>query len=142
MGKIKVLLDTDVIISSLLSQEGASYEIINNSKIEKIITSTIKKGAVAVSKRHQLKLRTLERIFTNTKTISLDISRAKLLKNYSIYVFDDEDAHIIAGAKLSKSKFLLTHNIRHYNLDKIRSELGIITMKPGEFLQYLRSQKN
>ena len=35
MAKIKVFLDTDVIISSLLSRTGASYNVINNPKIEK-----------------------------------------------------------------------------------------------------------
>ena len=36
MAKIRVFLDTDVIISSLLSKTGASNYVINNPKIERI----------------------------------------------------------------------------------------------------------
>lgn len=36
MAKIQVFLDTDVVIASFLSKAGASYEIIKNSKVDKI----------------------------------------------------------------------------------------------------------
>jgi len=138
MAKIKVFLDTDVIISSLLSQKGASFEIINNKKIKKIISKILKSEVEEVVKRLSIKKSPW---LKNIETVSLNLSKKKLLKDYSAYVFDQKDSHVIAGAKLSNSRFLLTHNTKHYNILRIKNGLEIVVMKPGVFLQYLRSKK-
>ncbi len=49
------------------------------------------------------------------------------------------DAHIVLGAKQAKGKFLVTYNIKHFLVEKIREDVGIIVLTPAFLLQYLRS---
>ena len=140
MEEIKVFLDTDVLISALLSQKGASYKLINDTKFKKIISKTITEETNEVSRRENINKGAVRAILKKTKITSLFLSKEKLLKTYSKYVFDEEDSHVVAGAYISKSNFLLTHNIKHYHVIKIKNDLGIKVMRPGDFLQYLRSQ--
>lgn len=140
MAEIQVFLDTDIIISALLSSKGASYILMNDAKVKKIISNTITEEVIEVSSRENISKETAKIILKKVQIFSLYLSKGKLLKKYSKYVFDEEDSHVIAGAHISKSEFLLTHNMRHYCVAKIRNDLGIKVMKPGEFLQYLRSQ--
>ncbi|KKS98168.1 MAG: hypothetical protein UV73_C0003G0110 [Candidatus Gottesmanbacteria bacterium GW2011_GWA2_43_14] len=139
MAKIQVFLDTDVIISSLLSKTGASFNVINIPKIEKIITNTVSQEVKEVGERLNIEAQSTVKILNNLKTIALDMTKKDLIKNYGDYVIDEKDSHLVAGAYLSKSKFLLSHNSRHYKANKIENDLRIIVIKPGNFLQYLRS---
>ncbi len=138
MGQIKVFLDSDVVVSALLSQTGASYEILKNKEIRKITSETIKVEVGEVAKRLNISLSN-KRIFGKMEVINLKLNKARLVKNYLPYVLDEEDSHVVAGATKANSRFLLTHNIKHYHIEKIKRDLEIITMKPGTFLQYLRS---
>ncbi len=54
-------------------------------------------------------------------------------------VIDPNDAHILAGSKTAKAKFLVSYNIKHFMVDKIAEELKIVVLTPAKFLQYLRS---
>lgn len=139
MAKIRVFLDTDVIISSLLSKTGASANLISNPKIEKIITNTIEQEIIEVSQRLNIDNQNTNSTLKKIKIISLSISKKVLLKNYAEHVIDEKDTHVVAGAHKSKSKFLLSHNSRHYKVNKIENTIGVLVIKPGNFLQYLRS---
>lgn len=139
MVQIKVFLDSDVIISALLSTTGASFEVIKNSKIKRAISKIIKEELDEVTKRLRLNFFDKD-LLRNMETLSLGLTKKEIIKIYSPYVIDPEDAHVVAGAHKAKSRFLLTHNTKHYLASKIRNDFGIIVMKPGIFLQYLRSQ--
>lgn len=138
MDQIKVFLDSDVFISALLSHKGASFEILNNISIYKIITKTIQEEVVDVAKRLDISL-TQVNIFQKIKIISIKLDKTRIVRSYLSYVLDIEDSHVIAGAHSARTQFLLTHNTKHYHQELIKKDLKIITMKPGNFLQYLRS---
>lgn len=36
-------------------------------------------------------------------------------------------------------RFLITYNLSDYKIERIKDELGIIIITPGQLLQYLRS---
>jgi len=55
------------------------------------------------------------------------------------YTIDPDDAHILSGSKKAKAKFLISHNIRHFKVDKIAEDLNLVVITPAKFLQYLRS---
>lgn len=141
MEKLKVFLDADVIIASLLSFKGASYLVLLHPSIQKVISGTIAKEVEEVVKRHGIDYGKKKRAFKNLTTASLTITKQLLRETYPKYVFDEEDSHVVAGAALTKTPFLLTHNLRHYNREKIKRDFKIIVLRPGEFLQYLRSQR-
>ena len=140
MEKIQIFLDTDVIISSFIPNHGASFEVVNNLKINKIISKTIENEINEVV--NKLQIRKNLKIMSDFKTVSVGLTKDKLLEKYTKYVSDETDSHVVAGANISKSQFLLTFNIKHYKVIKIKNDLGIIVLKPGNFLQYLRSLKN
>ena len=142
MGKIQVFLDTNVIISSLISKTGASYQIIRNNDIKKIISQGVLEEVSIVTKRHDLDTKKIHGIVSQLNCASITISKNKITKTYSKYVSDEKDSHIIGATHKTETKFLITHNIKHFDSDKINSDLGVIVLKPGNFLQYLRSQKN
>ena len=137
MEQIKVFLDTDILISALLSKTGASSEVLKIKGFQKIISNTVKSELKEVCARLNISHR--EKLLKNIDCISLNLPKQRIIKNYLEYVFDEKDSHIIAAAVKSKSKFLLSYNIKDYKIDKIRNNFGIIVSKPGNFLQYLRS---
>src|SRR3989344_7569203 len=97
MGQIKVFLDSDVIVSALLSQTGASFEILTTSKIKKVISETIQAEVAEVIKRLQIPI-SHKNIFKGIEVISLKLDRARLVEIYLPYVLDQEDSHVVAGA--------------------------------------------
>jgi predicted nucleic acid-binding protein len=135
VAKIKIFLDADVIISALLSKTGASYEVLKNKKVDKFASLQVQKEVRGVSKRLNLK----NKIPSSLKVLKLGLTKKSLLEKYQDYVYDADGSHVVAGAIISKSGFLLTHNIRHFKVDRIKSSFDVLVTTPGSFLQYLRS---
>jgi predicted nucleic acid-binding protein len=138
---MRVFLDSDVVISSLLSDRGAAFFLVNSNSVKNIISSLSKKELLLAAKRMSIKETTLLNLinsrFEIVKLEGLDIVKNK----YDTYVFDPDDAHIVAGAKEAKADFLITYNIKDYNIEKIKSDFGVIVLTPGHLLQYLRSKE-
>lgn len=138
--EILAFLDADTVISSLLSNKGASWMLINRSN--QFTPCLTDKSVLEINKViHRLGLPIARflllrpRLAITKTTLSFD----QLVEDCVEYVNDRNDAMILAGALLTKSRFLLTFNLKHYSVEKIKSGLGIVTMTPGSFLQYLRS---
>lgn len=80
-------------------------------------------------------------IENNLKVTILLESLSEIKESFKQYVLDENDAHILAGAKTAKADFLISYNVKDFKIDKIKKDLGILTLTPGNFLQYLRSIK-
>ncbi len=136
----RIFLDSDVVISSLISEKGAAYLLINTPSLRLFISNISKKELQDVTKRLQINQRSLrETIKTNVETTYINVAVTSLKTQYKNYVTDPDDAHIIAGADKSQAKFLVTYNLKHYHIDKIKQDLNIIVLTPANLLQYLRS---
>lgn len=127
---MKVFVDSDVVISSLISSTGAAFKLINSEQgITKIISNLSVKELKIVTVRLSI-----------TKPLPhFSIQKIKKLNEYVTYSTDPNDAHIIAGAHQSGARFIITYNMKHYKSELIKRELNIILLTPGVFLQYLRS---
>ncbi|MCR4277678.1 MAG: putative toxin-antitoxin system toxin component, PIN family [Candidatus Berkelbacteria bacterium] len=136
---IRVFVDSDVVISVIISQTGAAGLLINDDRVDKRISDYSLEELDSVVKRLKLNQALLERILTKTIAVDLDMSKLKIQRRFTSFVNDKNDAHVIAGAIVAKAKFLLTYNQKHYNTDQIKNELGITVLTPALFLQYLRS---
>lgn len=137
----KVFVDSDVVLSSLLSSRGAANFLLNEVDLEFVISNVsfleIERGIAKLNlDKNQLQL-----VKNRLKLIELKDSIRKIGKSFKNYVLDEDDAHIVAGARSAKARFLISYNIKDYKLDKIKNDLNIIVMTPGKFLQYLRSLK-
>ena len=139
--QIVIFIDSDVVISSLISKKGAGYLLINDDSCKKVISNYSQKEINVVIARLKLSKKEFRRIKNKLDEITLTQKILLIKKQYSGYVNDTNDSHIIAGAIKSKSKFLITYNIRHYKIENIKRAFGIITLTPGLFLQYLRNRK-
>ncbi|MBD3280340.1 PIN domain-containing protein [Candidatus Dojkabacteria bacterium] len=129
-----IFLDTDVLISSILSSRGASYWLIHKTENLNLYTNSET-------------LEELNKVVTRNKLTADKIYLEKLIVNtdrteYSDFqslLNDRNDEHILRGAVNSNSEYLVTFNKKDYKIDLIRATFNIITLSPGEFLQYLRS---
>lgn len=138
--RIKIFIDSDVIIASLISKTGASNIIVNHSASNNFISNfsieelerTVDKLGVDKSKLEGL-------IKSSLKILNVQLDKDEVLDRFGKYTYDIEDAHIVAGAKAAKARFLVTFNIRDYKIQKIGQELNIRVILPGELLEYLRS---
>lgn len=135
-----VFVDSDVVVSSLLSQSGAAYALLHTCEITPIISSLSQKELEIVIERLEIPKNQLETLLKqNIEVINSKQTPDEMKTKYEKFVTDKYDAHIVAGAKSANVTFLITYNLKHYKIDKIKSELNIIVMKPAVFLQYLRS---
>lgn len=136
-----VFVDSDVIISSLISKSGAAHLLINQTEHKKFISNYSYKELLFVVERLGLDDKLLtDLIKTKFKIVKLKTASIKLKEKFWEYVSDINDAHIVAGAVEAKARFLISYNIKHYKTDKIKSDFNILLATPARFLQYLRSQ--
>lgn len=137
---IRVFVDSDVVISSLISQKGAAYLLMRDVRIIRYISDVSFSELKRVAEALHLSQVDLQKLTKNTcKVVKIVDKKNAMLKSLTKYTGDANDAHIVLGAKQSGVKFLVTYNIKHYQKERIREDLGIIVLTPAFLLQYLRS---
>ena len=135
--KIKqIILDTNVLYSGLYSSRGASYQIIKALEEEKVkitISTTLLFEYEDVLKRKKKDL--------NLSDTQIDIildnlcSLANFQKIYFLWrpcLKDPKDDHVLELAVASKSKTIVTYNIKDF---KKASKFGIDILTPKELLK-------
>lgn len=135
----RVFIDTDVIISSSLSQKGAAYELLDQFSIKPFISNFSIEEAYRTSKKIKINLRRLQKQLKKCNEVSISQNISTIEKKYKSYVKDITDTHVVAGAVASKSRFITTYNLKDYKIEKIKRDLDIIVLTPGLVLQYIRS---
>ena len=138
---MRIFINSDVVISSLISSSGAAYFLLNQSKMRPVISSISLKELRIVVERLKIEPEKLEMLVKNHfKVFPLIKELREIKEEYAQYVTDIDDAHIVAGAYSAKVKYLISYNLKHFKKDKMKNELGLILLTPALFLQYLRSQ--
>ena len=108
---ITVFVDSDVVISSLISSIGAAYQLINHPNLKLFISDISTKEQEVVIDRLGLDIKCYKDIIMKRFTIiKLKKSLTEVKKAYSLYVTDINDAHIVAGAVDSGVNFLISYN--------------------------------
>ena len=136
---MRIFLDSDVIISSLLSSSGASHFLIHQTQVKLLISSISHKELKVVIKRLNIEPSKLKDLVNKKfEVLKINNSQEDIKQKYMDFVVDIGDANIVAGANKGNSKYLITYNLKHFKKDKIKNELDISIMTPALFLQYLR----
>lgn len=136
---IRVFIDSDVIISSLISKTGAAHILMHDTRIDRFISDESFFELKRVAGVLHLSLKDLQKL-VQTRCNIMSIGESKnVLKRMTEYTRDINDAHIVLGAGKAKVKFLVTYNMKHFRMEKILDDLGIIVLTPAFLLQYLRS---
>ena len=138
---ISVFFDSDVVISSFISQTGAAYYLVHTNKIEKYMSnfssSEVERSLVTkLSVESEKAKGYLKKHF---KQINLKKSFEEIRTAYSFYVHDQFDAHIVAGAREAGARCIVTYNMKDYKIELIKRDFEILVITPANFLQYLRS---
>jgi len=138
---LKVFVDSDVVISSLISSTGAAFLLLNQTTdIELCISNKSKEELEKVVDRLDLSSIELKQLIqTRVTTIHLEKTLKEIKKEFADHVLDIDDAHIVAGAKKAKVNFLISYKTKHFKADKIKDDFNIILTTPSNLLQYLRS---
>lgn len=136
---IRVFVDSDVVVSAIISQTGAAHLIMNDDRVGKFISNFSIEELNLVIHRLKLSPATLKLLLDKAHVIDIKQSKTQVKQRFSGSTNDENDAHVVAGTVVAKAKFLLTYNQKHYNTDQIKNELGITVLTPALFLQYRRS---
>ena len=140
MKKTKVFVDSDVVISSLLSQKGAAHLLLNEQNSNFVISNISQNEIEVVAERLNIEQNKPQDLIKKClKVIKLKKEISEIKKDFKAYTGDMDDTHIVAGAADARAKFLLTYNLRHFQRQKIKEDLGITVLTPAQYLQYLRS---
>ncbi len=136
---ISVFLDSDVVVAGLLSKTGAAHFLLFQKDILRIVSNCSIEELGGVIARLNIKKEALDEVLKAITVVEIKKTKPQIKETFGRYVTDPNDAHIIAGAKEAKTRFLLTYNQKHYLNDLIKSKLGVSVLTPAQFLQYLRS---
>lgn len=141
-SKLEVFFDSDVIISSLISNKGAAHLLLNSSAITPNASNIQQQELSIVAKRLDLNLGRLNNLIKSKfRIMKIRILNPEVKKRYLKYVLDPNDAHIVAGIAASKPSFFVSYNLRHFRIDNIKTDFKSISLTPAQLLQYLRLRK-
>ena len=134
---IRIFFDSDVMIAGSASSSGASHFLLQLAEAG-IIEGIISKQVVLECRRNiKNKLPDALSIFDKILSRSVSIRNHPSPKTISDLKGQahPKDISILASAIEVKARFLLTFNIKHYNLSP---QMSIEIIKPGELLKKIR----
>lgn len=137
---MRVYFDASVIISALLSKTGGSREMIRlvqRGFIKGLTSQSVVEEVLEEDKPTKLK-KQKEEIEKFIAQSGLIVRKGILEQETQPYknLIDIEDAHLIAGAKLTMSSYLVTLDKKHLLIKGVKNKfLPLKIVSPKEFLQ-------
>lgn len=142
MSRIRVFVDSDVVVSSLLSSRGAAYLLLAgpHSYYRLYISDVSAAEITTVGRRLHIPTDKIKRFLSSRfRKVILKRTDQNIQGRYRSCVKDVDDAHIVAGAVKTGARFLLTYNRKDYCVETVKRRYRIMIFTPAEFLQYLRA---
>jgi putative PIN family toxin of toxin-antitoxin system len=136
-----LVIDTSVVIAATRSRRGASarfMELVDTRQFEFSLSVALALEYESVLKRDEM--HGIITIQEATELVAFLCSRARRVEipvRLRPLVSDPGDDLVAELAILSKSNFVITHNLRHLG---VLAGYGISVVTPGRFLQILREQ--
>ena len=132
-------MDTNVLFAGLYSSVGASFQILkrlNSREIKSVISTPLLFEYEDVLKREQ----TILELSHNQVDVILDniCALSDFQDIYFLwrpYLKDSKDDHVLEVAVASKTKTILTHNIKDF---KGIEKFGIKAITPGKYLEAIK----
>ncbi|EKD65085.1 MAG: hypothetical protein ACD_50C00196G0002 [uncultured bacterium] len=142
---MRVYFDASIIIAALLSPKGGSSELLKFVKkgiIKGITSQTVIEEILEEDKPEKLK-RSRDQIGQFIAKSGLLIRKSITAKEIESYkdMIDDEDAHLIAGANLTRCSYLVSLDKKHVlKLDIKKNFLPLRIVSPKELLEEILSR--
>ncbi|MBI4227080.1 MAG: putative toxin-antitoxin system toxin component, PIN family [Candidatus Omnitrophica bacterium] len=138
----RVFLDTNVLVSGVLSRTGASAAILDLAEAEEILAVVSRQVLVEADRVFSAKFpHLLERyrlFIKNLAPLLADDPTPHAVKE-AAQAIDADDAPILAAAKHARVEYLVTLNTRHFHTEKARAYLPCPILTPLEFLTTFRT---
>jgi len=136
MKPINIVLDTNVLVSALRSQKGASYKLLtlidnNNFQLNISVPLFLEYESVLLRKELKLPLKKAD-IFDILNYIAKVASKREIFFLWRPYLKDPKDDLVLEVAVESESKVIVTYNKKDFSSV---SKFGIKILTPKEFLE-------
>jgi putative PIN family toxin of toxin-antitoxin system len=139
MNNNTIIMDTNVLFAGLYSSSGASYQILrllDTRKIKTVISTTLLFEYEDVLKREQtileLSHKQVDIILDNICALS---NFQKIYFLWRPYLKDPKDDHVLEVAVASKTKTIVTHNLKDF---KRVEKFGVQAITPGNYLEVIK----
>jgi len=140
----KIFIDTSVLIAATLSNSGASkmiFRLANKKYLTIMLTEKVVQEANKIMRKKygQIEISDLINLLSDFKK-SILLSPSKNEENqFKDIILDQNDTHILAGAKKYQADIILTLDKKHFFSNKIlKAKLPYTIKLPGDFLKELR----
>ena len=137
---IDIVIDTNVLVSALKSDMGASYALISTLPSPKFQLSIsvplyTEYQDVLTRKEHLTGASTEKEILAFLRYLSKIANRKKIFYLWRPWLKDPKDDMVLELAVAAKSKYIITYNIKDFsNIQKF----GIEAITPKKFLKILK----
>ncbi len=136
--KIKVFIDTSVLIAGVASVTGASAAVLDLCEAEILQMVVSRQVLVEADRNFSAKLPNLviqfRRFIQNLAPLMVEDPPAKVVEKAANLV-DRKDAAILAAAMESEVDYLITLDKKHFLKREVRKDIPLIVCTPAEFLR-------
>jgi putative PIN family toxin of toxin-antitoxin system len=142
---MRVVLDTNIFVSALRSDRGASYALISQLPSDQFrIVLSIPLYAeyqdVLTRPEHMSGESTAEEILAFLRYICSIAHRQRIFFLWRPWLPDPKDDMVLETAVASQSRHIVTYNLRDFR--DVEKHFGIKPVTPGKFLHIIRSQQS
>ncbi len=136
---MRVILDTNVLVSALKSNRGASYAIVSqlpSSRFQIALTIPLymEYQDVLTRPENMTGANTEEEILRFLRYLCRIAHRQEVFFLWRSWLRDPKDDMVLEAAVASQSRYIVTHNLRDFKNRGIESHFGIESITPKEFL--------
>ena len=139
---VRVFLDSNVILSGLLSDKGAPRTILDlfTLKLPFLVGSTGRYNLIEIERNLRKKMPEILSVYKrylpklNLKIIPLP--RPEDLREFSGKI-TDKDVPVLASAIRGKTEFLVTGDVRHFQKLKSPGDYSFRIVTPSEFIDFI-----
>mgnify|MGYP001546292685 CR=1 FL=1 len=142
MEKLEAILDTNVLLSGLVSRNGKSFQILQRLAEEKFNISI--SVPVVLEYEAILKKKLNRKIYSGQDIQAIIDFICKIGRHIKVYYLwrpilkDPYDDHLLEVAVAANAKWIITYNVKDFER---ASTFGISAVTPYEFLQALKEAK-
>ncbi|QTA85242.1 putative toxin-antitoxin system toxin component, PIN family [Desulfonema magnum] len=141
---MRLILDTNIFVSALKSNMGASYAIISQLpsdqfQIALTIPLYIEYQDVLTRPEHMSGTSTKEEILGFLRYVCGIAHRQQIFFLWRPWLEDPKDDMVLEAAFASRSRYIVTHNLRDFR--GVEKHFGITPLTPGKFLNIIRNHQ-
>ena len=142
---MKVIFDTNIFVSALRSNKGASYAVISQLpsdqfRIALSIPLYAEYQEVLTRPEHMSGASTPEEILAFLRYICSIAHRQQIFFLWRPWLSDPKDDMVLEVAIASQSRYIVTHNLRDFR--GVENHFGVMPVTPGKFLNIIRNRQS